>query len=464
MPIAALLIFLSPNGAAADTSNVSLPELGGQRGGAAAQGVGGLLSNPAVGDFVEDGEVFMDVGLFVTEGCYERAASSEGSYAPACSQSAVPHPYLGFAVRPFEGDIGERIVLGVALGVPFGRSGDFDPQGAQRHHVTDVRYFSVFATPILSVRIVDWLTLGVGVSYVHTRIERGTRLDLGQRLLRLDPGADPPPPLEDPFLESDLRLNGLVGHGVAWHAGVVLRPERTWHVGVGVQSATTITATGRSVLVPSRDLALESHADVTMTFGLPLIVHAGVRWQVEPSWSLGAEVRWTNWSASEAIQTRFSGSEIMGTNAELDALLAALGTDDLERLLNTEDRQYSGANDTVSGRLLTQVRLADEWQLNGLVGFDRHAVEERFVRPSKFDFDAVSLGLGIEWHVTGHWALSLSSTQYVLLPREISNSAFNPQASAESGLGGVSGNGRYSAFLNRTAVSVRFSWGGDEED
>lgn len=446
----------APQLAHAGNSGIAIPETGGQTAGAASEGAEGLILNPAASSSSPGGELYIDAGMLYLSPSYTRTDGNGTGYAPAAYTVVSPHPTVSVAMNPRNMPLG----FGLSFFVPYGRKARYPIEGSQRYHVADIEFHAMHLVPSVSYAPTRRLRFGAGPTFIYNDITLRQRVDMGVTIYQMDPAATPAPPVEDPFLEGELQVDYAHGFSVGWTAGVAFQPVDTVTLGVSYLSGPPVEMHGRSVLTPSLDLEVESHADFTMSYDLPPVVNAGVRWEATRNLTLGADFQWLGWSVMDRLTVEFANSELRGTNPEIDALLLQLGSQlDLGAAL--DKTKYIGRypENTWNSHVMASTRVRDRWTFSGVVGYDQHAVPDRTVNAGNLDFDTLSVGIGVERELSDKWTFFATSTQLFPFERTVTDSDFDPYESADSGLGNTNANGTYSAFLHRAAVGFRYHWG-----
>lgn len=450
-----VVIIALPLQALAGGSGIGIPETGGQGAGAASSGADGLPANPALAAGLDGNRLFLDMGALYLAPKYTRAPSATQSYEQVGFTVVNPHPSLGVAWQPDDTPFG----LGLSAFVPFGRSATYPVDGPQRFHVSNIHFESIHVAPVAAWAPSPVFSIGAGPTVVYTKISTTQRVDMGITLYQMDPAAEPAPPMEDPFLEGELELEHADGVSIGWTAGAMLQPNDRMRFGLGIVSGVPVRMQGRSTLTPSLDLTIRSNADMTMELQLPPVVNAGARFDVTPDVTVGADFQWMGWSVMDRFKITFENSEIEGTNPEMEALMLMMNAN--ESIAPVLDKsKYIGRypQNTWNATLMSRFHMKRDWDLQVVAGYDRHAIPDETVNAGNLDFDAYSVGLGVEREINDRWTIYATSTQFFLQPRHVENSDFNPYASEESGLANTDASGDYSAFLHRAAVGFRFNW------
>ncbi len=139
-------------------------------------------------------------------------------------------------------------------------------------------------------------------------------------------------------------------------------------------------------------------------------VHAGIAFDVTPRVELMAMMRWVNTAASEII----SGSLTKRSST----------------LVPTTISNPSVTNDqwTVAVRLVGRIR--ERWKLAFGVEYVTSTTPDAYTTPANIDFNSIALNLGANVRITTHLALGASFSQFIVVPRTITASAYSNDSGA----------------------------------
>lgn len=142
----------------------------------------------------------------------------------------------------FDHHLSRDLTLGLGITAPFGLAVDYPRDWAGRYYAQNAKLETLDVNPALAWRANSSLSLGIGISFQHTRTEIGTALDLGTinalpvalggfgnafDALGLIPG--------DPDSDGRLVFRGK-GTGVGWNAGLLWRSGGGTRLGVAYRS------------------------------------------------------------------------------------------------------------------------------------------------------------------------------------------------------------------------------------
>jgi long-chain fatty acid transport protein len=228
-----------------------------------AAGTGGLSSmfwNPAVSaEYNEYGFISENnVNLILPYAEAEVGPTSSGNIG---EWAIVPAGSMSYGLT-------DKITLGLTTGAPFGltTNGNDTWGGVLRGDKSAVTTLN--ATPSVSYKINDMLSVGLGVQLQYMSVELSSRA----------PGA------AAPFFDVE---GDDFGFGLT--AGVLFAPSEDTQIGVGFRSTVQHKLKGDGFL-------FGPEVDITAKFDAPEIVTVGVRHQATEQLAIMAGAEWSNWS------------------------------------------------------------------------------------------------------------------------------------------------------------------------
>ena len=249
--------------------------------------------------------------------------SDSGNIAP---QALVPAFYASWQVLP-------DWFLGFSFNAPFGLTTSADSGWIGRYHGLGSRLRTYNAEPMVAWKATPWLSIGGGVQVQYSDARLTSAIDLGTV------GTSNVPPVPG-GLPGDRAQGGSASiEGDDWSygysLGVLLTPRSDTRIGVGYRSAMDVDLQGEAEFGLSAYgelLSLLSGALVptggSASVTMPEMVTLGVKHDLTPDWTLGAEVAWTRWSRFDELVVNFDNpnqpSELTLENWE-DSFFVALG-------------------------------------------------------------------------------------------------------------------------------------------
>lgn len=353
----------------------------------------------------------------------------------------------------FEAPLGDLpLVLGFGIDAPYAAIVRWPGAGPQRWQLDDATLASVFVNAGIAYKPADWISLGVGISYVlgfadlSRTQDLATVQELGDALARppisqpngFGPNADPALRELDTFARP-FQFNNGWAHGVTFRAGIMARAgEHVW-LGASYEHTTQLDYRGTFVLDMddpffTEDLASQGldypatvRGDASLSFTLPRVVRAGIRYTFgkmrngEPSSSVALEGSYTGWSSVKNFDVRLSSEGLAQPQLGLGSTLQL--------------KLPRGWYDTFGGLLRGSHALTDGFTLWALGGVEGAAVPDRTIDAASPDGLRITGAGGFSIGITRAARLLLDLTYQHVLERNVKGSDYDL------------GNGRYRMFM-----------------
>jgi long-subunit fatty acid transport protein len=396
---------------------------------------------------------------------YQRDTPSafDGAIYPVASAN-IPGPDGSVFVVTDAGLDRWRFGLGVSFPVVDGV--DWDATYGGRPAST--RHFALVGRSITSViqasaafRINRYVSVGAGVDLFAVWVQHKAMTDFGAIINQLTCAESPTPwcplnaPLarEDPVFDALTEVDGL-GWGVGGYVGVLISPIPALRIGGSFHTgAPTVTVPIEvSVSIPStvadsvkRNLPTVTlppiHATAEVETAAPMIVTAGVAFDVTPNLELAVDYHWIDSSATTVMLGTVASSttDLVGDQVMIKAKL---------------DHSLVGA------RAAYQL-LEGLWCI-GRMEYSSNTRPEAYLTPVSIDFHRLSLHVGASWQVTRWLALSLEYGHIFTWDRIVTDSRFAPNANpttlVEAGFDKPSATGRYTGDGDRVGLGITLGW------
>lgn len=184
--------------------------------------------------------------------------------------------------------------LGLALTAPFGMRSDYEENWVGRYHALDSTLLTVNASPSVSYRVDDRLSVAVGmqIGYIDTLLTNA--LNFGA----LVPGSG----------DGMLRVTGD-DLALGWTASALYEMSPSTRLGFSYRSSIRHAIQGRADFqgVPGAlagNLAFtDSGIDTAIT--LPDTAALGLYHEISPAWAVMSDVAWTRWSVLRTLRLSF---------------------------------------------------------------------------------------------------------------------------------------------------------------
>ena len=185
---------------------------------------------------------------------------------------------------------GTKLTLGIGSYTPFGLATSYDPDSFTRYAAIRSELKTLFVTPSIAWEPLPFLSVGAGVSYVHSSALLSRAIFFG------------------PFGDGKIRITDTTDT-YGYNFGVLVKPTDYLKFGL----------TYRSKVNLNFDSANVSFADASGVGGastqtkasrinvpLPLIISFGAHWQVNPDWELEFQYDYARWSQFEHLKAKFA--------------------------------------------------------------------------------------------------------------------------------------------------------------
>lgn len=224
--------------------------------------------------------------------------------------------------------LSDRVRLGFSFYSISGSVLDPSNDWAGRYQLTELSLLTISLSPVVAVRVTDWLSVGAGPVIRYGVLDWKLAAPLGA-----PPGA-----------ETRVHFDDLDDWQAAARVGLMLEPMEGLSLGVYYNSETKFELTG--------DIQLGGVGSSNLDTDLPLaeFVEVGAHWQVTDRLALLASFNWEDWSAADDLDVTIAGNRI------------AAGT---------------GFEDTYKVGLGANYRIADDWLLQSGIMFDTSAFRNK---------------------------------------------------------------------------------------
>ncbi|MBI4822204.1 MAG: outer membrane protein transport protein [Deltaproteobacteria bacterium] len=390
-----------------------------------AEGADALWYNPSR---LEGHSVSLEAALITLNAKYTRDSEvAENSASP------VPNPTLGGSFQ-----LGDRLTLGLGAYAPWGAQYTFSETGPQRYSLVDNASSTFLVIELAAaLKIGDNLHIGAGLQNVVSHIRQRLVLSGYTGLFGYpeDPTLDVLNEIElqDPFTPS-------ANVGVSYEAGPV-------GFGLAVQLPYTISgdADFRARLPSSVffDPTTIEGDKAHMEIDFPLMVRAGVRWQVIDRFSVEAAAAYENWSVQEQIVSDTQGRVVLKD-------VPGIGDYVMKKIVI--DRRMK---DTVSFHLGIDGEVIERLHLRAGAFYEPSSFGDETFSVSLLDDDKVGLGFGASWSV-GPIRVDFALANVFQGTREVSNSELEQINPTNPDQAVVIGNGTYETSF--FVVGLGVSW------
>lgn len=373
----------------------------------AARGTGAMYFNPASLGSLKGREATLGLSFVAPGSEFVEGQASRTVLVPASLRGVDGGPSHGNAARsavlPALGaawSLGDRVVVGLAVNVPFGMVTEYEAGWVGRYHALKSSLKTVDIAPTLAWRFHPQWSLGVAFVARHAEAELTSAVDFGTLgALRGIPGLVPGKADGEARLKGDTWSYGT-RLGLAWE------PREDLRLGLGYQSATSGTLKGDATYqrVPGPLAQAFGTTGIEADMSLPSSLSLGAEWAVSSRLSLHGEVAHTGWSTFKELRVRFA-------NGQPD---------------NLTDEHW---HDTLFGALGATWKVDDRWTLRTGLAYDEGAAPDSHRTPRIPDGNRLWVSLGAGLQVTDRLALDAAYSHIFVSDGPLD---LNPTATAQT--------------------------------
>ena len=303
--------------------------------------------------------------------------------------------------------LSDRVNVGLTVNTPFGLNTKYGSQWVGRYSAIDSKIQTVNINPMLSFRVDDHTTFGVGISAMYGSLKLTNAVDVGLNAAlaeQADPcpgGWNPGTPGCDAIAKVDVN-----DWGYGMNFGILLEPSDSTRFGIAYRSKVDLDLDG--TLSSNNPLAVPSTSSkVRATLPDSLLLSA--YHDLNPQWAVMADVMWTKWSS-------------------IDSLVARLG----DGTTNTIPLKWE---DTTRVAIGATYRQSDSLILRGGLAYDQSPVPDAQYRPAALpDEDRTWLTLGAGFTPSKQLSFDVAYAHLFVNNAGIhSTDAYNSQVQAQTG-------------------------------
>jgi len=350
-----------------DTSAESVGMVGAGNG-SRADNLDTIFNNPAGmtqfdGNQIEFGALLVRTNIDFSGSDTLAGMPINGPMGSAGRFGGVPDLYALYSVT-------DRLKLGLAVTAPFGLLVKYNQPWIGRYLGTEGNVLSVDLNPNIAYRVLDWLSVGGGVSAQFIKARLATSVNQAAILT----------PLLGPAAAgiSDAGATATASDwGVGYNFGILVQPLPQTLIGVTYRSKVDHTIVGRfetTNVSPFLAGVLVSDRNEQSPFNVPATIGLSITQQIDPVWSVSADLQRTQWSVFKTVTI---------TDRSTGALLAP--------------PLPSGFQDTWAAEVGASYRFSDQWTLRGGVGYDETPIPDHFRSVFLPDQSRIMVGIGASY-------------------------------------------------------------------
>jgi long-chain fatty acid transport protein len=272
----------------------------------------------------------------------------------------------------------------------------------------------MYITPSVAWKATPWLSIGGGVSFVHSSALLSRAIFLGGP-------------------EAKLRITDT-DNAYGYNLGVLVKPNNQFKFGVTYRSRVNLDFGDADVKFDLPPVTFTKANGIHVP--LPAIISTGVNWQVTPGWSLELVYDYAQWSEFEHLKASFQ-----------TPLLGGL----IPGLFIPQDWKNSS---TV--RLGTAYKINEGLKLRAGITLDETPIPTRTLSPAIPGADLLSLnaGIGYSWE---NFKIDLGYMAVFYKTRRITNNVLETGGSATAvPFPGAPGRDKYETFQNFVALHLGY--------
>jgi long-chain fatty acid transport protein len=300
-----------------------------------------------------------------------------GTGADTTTWTIVPALFYAFDLAP-------DMRLGLGVHVPFGLKTEYDDGWVGRYQALMSELKTVNLNPALAYRLNDQIFLGAGVSFQYADVELSNAIDFGSACVAsLGPAVCAPTGFLPQARDGKVAVKGN-DWGFGFNLGAMWTPSRNTRVGVAYRSRIRQELSGdarfsRPAGLPAPLAAARAFNDTSVRgdIDFPESFSIGGYMDLNPKWSVMADLRWMRWNRFRELRLRFDN-----------------GAPD-----NVTRQEW---NNATWAAIALNYRLDDMWKLRAGIAYDPTPVKDALRSPRIPDSDRTLLAFGAQYKPSRH--------------------------------------------------------------
>ncbi|MBI2999140.1 MAG: outer membrane protein transport protein [Deltaproteobacteria bacterium] len=304
---------------------------------------------------------------------------------------------------------GTQFTLGLGSFTPFGLATSYAPGGFTRFAAIRSELRTAYITPAVAWRLSSFLSVGGGVSFVHSSALLSRSIFLGGP-------------------EARLRITDT-DNGYAYGLGLLVKPHERLKLGLKYRSRVDLNFDTADVKFGTGPVTSTKSKGTQIP--LPPVISMGINWQINPAWAVEFAYDFTHWSEFKHLKARFSSP-----------LLGGL----IPGFFIPQDWK-----DTSTLRFGTSYKLQPNLELRGGLGLDETPIPGRTLSPAIPGADWLTLtgGIGYNWQGL---TIDLGYMAVFYKTRRVTNNVLE----ADLALPFTPGRDKYETFQNLVSLHLRY--------
>ena len=314
------------------------------------------------------------------------------------------------------------LTVGIGSYAPFGLATtyerDFTRFAAQR---TELK--TLYVTPAISWHPLRYLSVGGGVSFVHSSglLSRSLCLNLAQQMCT-QAGTG----------EGRLRLTDTA-NAFAYNVGVLIEPVENWKFGFHYRGRTDLRFDSADVKFGGVLAGTPKIKAQVRPLPLPAVINAGVHWKINDFWGAEFVYEHARWSAFKSLKATFLSGPLPGFNLP------------------------ENWKNTTTLRLGSYYALNQNIELRGGIAVEESPIPNRTLNPAIPDADKLTLnaGFGYKWE---RFSFDLGYQAVFFKTRRVSNNELEGTPATAIPFNGAPGRDKYETFSNFVSLSLGYKF------
>ena len=304
--------------------------------------------------------------------------------------------------------------LGMGVYSPFGLATTYGENSFTRFAAIRSELRTMYVTPSLAWRVNPWLSVGGGISFVHSSALLSRAIFLGGP-------------------EARLRVTDT-DDAYGYNLGILIKPHSQVKVGFTYRSRVDLDFDTADVKFDTPPVTFTKSKGTHIP--LPPVMSTGVNWQINPKWSVEMVYDYTRWSEFEHLKAAFASP-----------LLGGL----IPGFFIPEDWK-----NTSTLRFGTSYKLNETLELRGGVTLDETPTPNRSLSPVIPSADLLTLngGIGYTWK---DLTIDLGYMAVFYQTRRVTNNVLETGGDPTAiPFPGVPGRDKYETFQNFVSLHLRY--------
>ncbi len=372
---------------------------------AGVQDPSAVYSNPAALSEVEGNQILGGLQYInVVSGLQNSSRTSHNQH----DDNVIPTLFANYHLPATE------LTTGIGIYAPFGLATSYGEGKFTRFGAIRSELRTMYLNPAIAWRVNPSLSIGGGVSFVHSSA-------LFSRALLLGGGA-----------EGRIRLTDT-DDGFTYNLGLLYKPHEKIKFGLTYRGRVDLDFDTGRVKVADNTGAISTARSRGTVVPLPSVISMGLNWRITPAWGAEFVYDYTRWSEFRHLKARFNPALLGGG-------LSGLFIQEFWKNTNTL-------------RLGSSYRLNANWVARAGTVLDESPIPASTLGPSIPGADTLTLNAGLGY-LGKNWTVDLG---YAAI-RYKKRSVFNNVLEANSASTLTPGRDKYAVFENFVSITLGFTF------